>query len=74
MPGIYKAEQPNLVGYVKAYNQASADAQMKWVKENQTCFCESCVEDLAEDYLTYIKPSSESHSMTQVLPGGVHAV
>ena len=71
---IYKAEQPNLVGYVKAYNQTSADAQMKWIKENKTCFCKSCVEDLATDYLTYIKASSVSHTMTQVLPGGVHAV
>jgi len=74
MSGIYRAEQPNLIGYVKAYNQSSADAQMKWVKENKTCFCESCVEDLAKDYLTYIKVSSASHTMVQALPGGVHAV
>ena len=74
MSGIYRAEQPNLVGYVKAYNQASADAQMKWIKEHRTCFCKSCVEELAKDYLTYIKASSESHTIAQVLPGGVHAI
>jgi len=74
MTGIYKAEHNNLTGYVKAHNQASADVQMKWVEENKTCFCRSCVEDLAKDYLTYIAASSASHTMTQVLPGGVHAI
>ena len=74
MSGIYRAEQPNLVGYVKAYNQASADAQMKWVKEHQTCFCKSCVEDLAQDYLVYIEARQDSTINHHALPGGVHAV
>ena len=74
MSGIYKAQQDNLTGYVKAYNQASADVQMKWVQENKTCFCKSCVEDLAKDYLVYIKTSSAPHAVAQVLPGGVHAI
>ncbi len=72
--GMYKAEHNNLMGYVRAYNKDSADAQMKWVKENKTCFCESCVEALAKDYSVYIKASSAHHTMAQVLPGGVHAV
>ena len=72
--GIYKAEQGTLTGYVKAYNQTSADAQMKWVKENKTCFCESCVEELAQNYLVYVEASAAPHTLTQVLPGGVHAV
>ena len=74
MSGIYKAQQDTLTGYVKAYNQGSADAQMKWVQENKTCFCQSCVEELAKDYLVYIEASSVHHTMTQVLPGGVHAI
>ena len=72
--GTYRAEHQNLTGYVKAYNKDSADAQMKWVKENKTCFCQSCVEELAKDYLVYIEASSVHHTMTQVLPGGVHAI
>jgi len=74
MSGIYKVEQDTLTGYVKTVNQASANAQMKWIKENKICFCESCVKVLAEDYLVHIEPSSASHTMTQVLPGGIHAV
>jgi len=74
MSGVYKTEESNLIGYVKAYNQGSADVQMKWIKENKTCFCKSCVEVLAKDYSVYINPSSDSHTMIQTLPGGVHAV
>ena len=72
--GIYKAEQPNLIGYVKAYNQGSADTQMEWINKNQSCFCTSCVEELAKNYSVYIKASGVPHTINQVFPGGVHAV
>ena len=74
MSGIYKTENRNLTGYVKAYNKGSAVEMMKWVQANKTCFCESCVEQLAKDYSVYIESSSTPHTITQTLPGGVHAV
>ena len=49
--GIYKTQYETLPGYVKAYNQASADAEMKWVYENIKCFCESCRDLLAKQHL-----------------------
>ena len=47
---IYKTQHKNLVGYVKAYNQLSAEAQMKWLQENITCYCEACQKDLATQF------------------------
>lgn len=67
--GLYKVEQGNLTGYVKAYNKISAEAQMKWVKEHQTCFCKSCVEDLARDYLVYLEASSIK--VSDFIKGGI---
>ena len=72
--GTYRAEHQNLTGYVKAYNKDSADAQMKWVQENKTCFCETCVDKLGRDYSVFIEASSAHHTISQVLPRGVHAV
>ena len=47
---------------------------MEWINKNQSCFCTSCVEELAKNYSVYIKASGVPHTINQVLPGGVHAV
>ena len=79
--GIYKTSgvptrgvSSTLTGFVKAYNQASADAEMTWIQAHVTCFCHICVKGLVQNYSVYIEPSSESHSITQTLSGGVYAV
>ena len=54
--GIYKAQHKDLVGYVKAYNQLSAEAQMKWVQEKVKCYCEVCQKVLADQYLVGFNP------------------
>ena len=74
MSGIYKVEQSDVSGYVKAYNKGSADIMMQWVMENKDCFCKACVEELSKDYSVYIEAQSKPHTITQTLPGGVHAV
>ena len=48
MNTIYKVQHKDLVGYVKAYNQLSAEAQMKWIQENVKCYCEVCQKELAD--------------------------
>ena len=56
MAQIYKVQHKDLVGYVKAYNQLSAEAQMKWVQENVKCYCEVCQKTLADKYLVGFNP------------------
>ena len=46
----YTVQYNGLVGQVKAYNQLSAAAQMKWVQEHFQCFCDSCRTGLANLY------------------------
>ena len=56
MPNTYKVGHKDLVGYVKAYNKMSAEAQMKWIQENVNCYCEVCQKVLADKYLVGFNP------------------
>ena len=56
MNTIYKVQHKDLVGYVKAYNQLSAEAQMTWIQENVKCYCEVCQKELADKYLVGFNP------------------
>jgi hypothetical protein len=49
--GTYTVEYNGLVGQVKAYNQLSAEAEIKWVDQNMKCFCEDCRAWLAKQHL-----------------------
>lgn len=46
----YTVEYKGLVGQVKAHNQLSAEAQLKWVKDNYYCLCDSCRNGLEKLY------------------------
>ena len=56
MNTIYKVQHKDLVGYVKAYNQLSAEAQLKWIQENVQCYCEVCQKELANKYSVGFNP------------------
>jgi len=46
----YTVQYNGLVGQVKAYNQLSAKAQIKWVQENCFCLCDACRVGLEKMY------------------------
>ena len=61
MPGVYKVEHNGLVGQVKAYNQLSAEATIKWVEQNMKCLCDDCRVWLAKQHLVTFAQIPLSH-------------
>jgi len=70
MAGEYKVQYNGLRGNVKAYNQLSAEAQIKWVERNINCFCDACKTKLVDMYsvsftqmpLSYFTPAHKENN------------